>query len=73
MAEQHPLAGGEIVRAVAPGVSGSDPHIVEHPELRRNERAVVPVGDDKNAETGDDDVQGTHERNIIRRLSVRKW
>ena len=31
MAEQHPPAGGEVVGAVALGVRGRDPRVVEHP------------------------------------------
>ena len=65
MAEEDPLRRRKVIRAVILGMRRRDARVVEHPEFRGDEGAVVPVRDDKNAEDGDDDVQGTHINRIL--------
>src|SRR5581483_4537999 len=64
VAEEHPPAGRKEVRAVALAVRRRHAGIVEHPQLRGNECAVVPVRNRQNPEDWDDEVKSTHKETI---------
>ena len=60
VAEQHPARGDVVVVAVRPHVRGRRPAVVQAHHLRRDEGAVVAVGDGEDPEDREDDVEGPH-------------
>ena len=60
VAEQHPPRRHVVVVAVGPGVGGGWPGVVQDHDLRRDERAVVAVGDGQDAEDREDDEERPH-------------
>ena len=51
--EQHPLVRRVVVLPVVEPVRGRDARVVEHRDLRREERRVVAVGDGEAAQHDD--------------------
>ena len=60
MAEHHPPAGRVVVRAVVFGMRRRLARVVQHPDLGREERAVVPVRDGQDAKRGEQYIQSMH-------------
>jgi len=60
MPEQHPAGRDVVVLPVGTDVRRRGPAVVETHHTRREERAVVPVGDSEDAEDREDDVKGPH-------------
>src|SRR5260221_7642416 len=60
VAEQHPLLGGVVVRAVIFRVGRRFPGVIEHHDPGGNERTVVPVRNRPNGESYNDQIKGIH-------------
>ena len=56
VAEEHPLGGRVEVRAVVLRMRRRLARVVQHPDARRDERAVVAIGDRQDAESRQQDV-----------------
>ena len=53
MAEQHPLVGRMIILPVVESDGRRDPAVVQHRDLRREERAVIAIRDRQDAQHDD--------------------
>src|ERR1017187_8480671 len=67
MTEENPAIGGVKVLAIVKTVGRSDPAVVEHRDLGRQKRAVIPISDRENPQ---DDQHHRHRMNWHRQWSV---
>ena len=68
VAEQHPAGRRMVVVAVGAGVRRRRPAVVQDHDPRRDERAVVAVGDGEDPEDREDDVERPHAGILAYRL-----